>query len=169
MTREWGVGEKNYNGKATPGGTPRFLPSLKFSTPDYGREQFRWEGRRDEKSLDRGSFDWGQGNSWECHRHIWLPTEGGRACSRLGARNMVETDRAQFTVQQRCCDRKAAGEEEVPRAETIYLGHEEQAAGEGGQRGLLVFKAKQDVRKDWPMPRQPAELPSAHACGSTSH
>lgn len=55
-----------------------------------------------------------------------LTTEGGCACSRLGARDVVETDRAQFTVQQRCCDRKAAGEEEVPGAETIYLGHEEQ-------------------------------------------
>lgn len=53
-------------------------------------------------------------------------TEGGCACSGLSARDVVETDRAQFTVQRRCCDRKAAGEEEVPRAETIYLGHEEQ-------------------------------------------
>lgn len=39
---------------------------------------------------------------------------------------MVEIDRAQFTVQRRCCDRKPAREEEVPGAETIYLGHEEQ-------------------------------------------
>lgn len=56
-----------------------------------------------------------------------LAADLGRVCLyRLGARDMVETDRAQFTVQRRCCDRKAAGEEEVPRAETIYLGHEEQ-------------------------------------------
>lgn len=66
-----------------------------------------------------------------------------------------------------CCDRKAAGEEEVPRSGNNLSGARG-AAGEGGQHGLLVFKAKQDVRKDWPMPRQPAELSSAHACGSIS-
>lgn len=64
-------------------------------------------------------------------------TKGGCACSRLGARDVVETDRAQFTVQRRCCDRKAAGEEEVPRAETIYLGHEEQLEREANTACLL--------------------------------
>lgn len=32
---------------------------------------------------------------------------------------------------------------------------------------MQVFKAKQDM-KDWCMPRRPAELPSAHACGSSA-
>lgn len=41
MAVEWGVREKITMEKATPGGTLRFLPSLKFRTPDYGREQLR--------------------------------------------------------------------------------------------------------------------------------
>lgn len=69
-------------------------------------------------------------------------TEGGCACSGLSARDVVETDRAQFTVQRRCCDRKAAGEEEVPRAETIYLGHEEQLEREANTACLYPRPSK---------------------------
>lgn len=63
------------------GGTPQFPPSLKFSRlPDYRRVQLKWKGwGGDEQSLDRESFDWGQGNSWERHRHIWPPDQG-RVC-----------------------------------------------------------------------------------------
>lgn len=95
-------------------------------------------------------------------------TKGGCACSRLGARDVVETDRAQFTVQRRCCDRKAAGEEEVPRAETIYLGHEEQLEREANTSCLFPRPSRTRGRTD-PCQSRPTELPSAHGCGSISH